>query len=282
LPILHAIVLGVVQGLTEFFPISSSGHLILVPWLFGWEDFSGPGGDNLKKTFDVALHIGTLAGAVAYFRRDILRYAAAGLAVALRRSSSTGSRTAHDGRMAWLLVAASVPAALTGAIFSDFIERELDDRIWLIAVMLILFGLVLEWADRRPGRRELDSFRLRDALTLGTAQALALQPGVSRSGATISAARAIGFDRASAARLSFLMSVVITAGAVVFKAKDASSIPADFYAPFLWGIAASALTGWLAVWATLRLVSTKSFGPFVVYRLAVGVGVLVLLASGLR
>lgn len=282
MPILHAIVLGVVQGLTEFFPISSSGHLLLVPWLFGWDDFAGPGGDSLKKTFDVALHIGTLAGAVSYFRKDIWRYAKAGVTLALRRSAVAGTRDAHDGRIAWLLVAASIPAAVTGALLGGFIERELDDQIWLIAVMLIVFGVVLEWADRRPGRRELDSFRLRDALKMGGAQALALQPGVSRSGATISAARAIGFDRASAARLSFLMSVIITGGAVLFKAKDAGSIPSDFYAPFLWGIASSAVTGWLAVWATLKLVSTKTFKPFVAYRIALGAGVLVLLATGLR
>jgi undecaprenyl-diphosphatase len=282
LPIVHAIVLGIVQGLTEFFPISSSGHLLLVPWLLGWHDFAGPTGDSLQKTFDVALHLGTLAGAVAYFRADLVRYIKAGVLVALRRDAGSGTRVHHDGRIAWLLVLASIPAAITGALFSDVIERELDDKIWLIAVMLVVFGLLLGWADRRPGRREVDSFGLRDAVAMGVGQALALQPGVSRSGATITLGRITGLDRAAAARISFLMMIVITAGAVVFKAKDVGSIPSDFYAPFVWGIVTSAVTGWLAVWATLRLVSTKTFGPFVVYRVLAGLGVLALLATSFR
>lgn len=280
MPILHAIVLGIVQGLTEFFPISSSGHLLLVPWLFGWNDFSQA--DSLQKTFDVALHIGTLAGAVAYFRSDIVRYVKAGVLVALKRSQYEGTRVSHDGRIAWLLVMASIPAAITGAVFSGVIERNLDNKIWLIAVMLVVFGVVLHWADNRQGRREMDSFGLRDALAMGVGQALALQPGVSRSGVTISVGRFIGLDRASAARASFLMSVIITAGAVLFKLKDLGSIPSSFYAPFVWGIISSAVTGWLAVWVTLRLVTTKTFAPFVVYRIIAGVAVLGLVFSPWR
>jgi undecaprenyl-diphosphatase len=184
--------------------------------------------------------------------------------------------------MAWLLVLASVPAALTGAILGDYIENTLDEKIWLIAVMLIVGALLLAWADSRDGMREADTFRARDALLMGAGQALALQPGVSRSGVTITVGRFIGFNRAAAARISFLMAIVITTGAVVFKAKDAGSIPSDFYAPFLWGIVASAVTGWLAVWATLRLVSTRTFLPFVIYRIALGLSVLCLVASSFR
>jgi len=266
--ILHAIVLGLVQGLTEFFPVSSSGHLAIVPWLFGWDDF----GDNesLAKAFDVALHMGTLGGALAYFRSDVVRYTRAGL---------TDPRS-HDGRMAWLLLASAVPAALVGAVLSDTINR-LDDEIGPIAVMLILFGFVLLAADRLPGRRETDEFRFRDAAAMGLGQALALEPGVSRSGVTISVARAVGFDRDAAARLSFLMSLPIIAGAGVFSAIDVlgeGGVPSDFWPPFLWGMAASAVTGWVAVWATLRIVRTRSFLPFVVYRTALGVLVLVVLA----
>jgi undecaprenyl-diphosphatase len=279
LPILHAIVLGIVQGLTEFFPISSSGHLLLVPWLFGWDDFAGQ--DSLQKTFDVALHIGTLVGAIAYFRHDIANYTREGLAVFSRRRGPLS----REGRVAWLLVASSVPAAVTGAVFSNVIEEHLDDKIWLIAVMLIVMGLVLLWADARAGKRTIDEFGLRDALVMGAGQALALQPGVSRSGVTMTVGRWVGFDRGAAARISFLMSLVITGGAVVFKSGDvmtSGGIPSDFYAAFAWGIVASALTGWLAVWATLKLVTTRTFLPFVIYRLVAGVGVLVLLASSFR
>lgn len=270
MPILHAIVLGITQGLSEFLPISSSGHLRLVPWLFGWDDFAGQA--SLEKTFDVALHLGTLIGAVAYFWGDIVRYARAGL----RRDA------AHtpDGRLAWLLVLSAVPAGITGGLFADVIERR-TGSIWLIATMLIVFGLVLGWADRRPGSRELGEVRLRDALVMGVGQAMALQPGVSRSGVTMTAGRLVGLGRDGAARFAFLMSLPIIAGALVFKATDVvggPGIPDGFHAPFVWGIVASGITGWFAVWATLRLIRTRSFGPFVLYRVAVGLGVLALYA----
>ncbi len=268
MPILHAIVLGITQGLSEFLPISSSGHLRLVPWLFGWDDFAGR--LSLEKTFDVALHIGTLIGAIAYFRADVVRYLRAGL----RRDA----RTTADGRLAWLLLASSLPAGIAGALFADVIERR-TGYIWLIATMLIVFGAVLAWADRRGGVRTVDELRLRDAMVIGACQAAALQPGVSRSGVTMSAGRMMGLGRDGAARFAFLMSLPITGGAVVFKSLDVfggSGIPDGFLAPFLWGIVASGVTGWLAVWGTLRLIRTRSFTPFVAYRVLVGVGVLAL------
>jgi len=267
-PILHAIVLGITQGLSEFLPISSSGHLRLVPWLFGWDDFADHA--SLEKTFDVALHLGTLIGAVAYFRTDVVRYTRAGL----RR----GALDTNDGRLAWLLVASTVPAAVTGALFADVIEEK-TGYIWLIATMLIVFGFVLGWADRRTGARTIDEVGLRDALLMGVGQAVALQPGVSRSGVTMTAGRLAGLGRDGAARFAFLMSLPITAGALLFKAADVAGeggIPDGFLAPFLWGIVASGITGWLAVWGTLRLIRTRTFTPFVLYRVAVGVGVLVL------
>lgn len=272
MPILHAIVLGIVQGLSEFLPISSSGHLIAVPWLFGWDDFAGD--DSLKKTFDVALHIGTLAGVLAYFRKDLTRLVIDGL---------TQPRS-RDGRLAWYLVASSVPAAITGALLSDVIEEELG-QIPLIAAMLIVFGLVLAWADRRVGGRAAEDVTFRDVLIMGVGQAVALQPGVSRSGVTMTAGRVAGLDRDGAARIAFLMSVPITAGAVLFKAFDAfggdgAGIPDGFAPAFAWGIAASAVTGWLAVWGTLKLVRTRTFAPFVLYRIAFGL--LLLVVSALR
>jgi undecaprenyl-diphosphatase len=271
-PILHAIVLGIVQGLTEFLPISSSGHLILVPWLFGWDDFAGNPG--LEKTFDVALHIGTLIGAVAYFRHDLVRL----IAAAFRRPSS------DDGRLAWLLLISAVPAAITGALLADFIEEK-TGAIWLIGLMLIVFGLILYWADRLPGNRSIEEYRLRDALTMGLGQALALQPGVSRSGVTITVGRMRRFNRDAAARISFLMSVPIIGGAVLFSGVDVMSeggIPSDFVAPFVWGIVASGVSGWFAVWATLTIIRTHSFTPFVIYRVALGVVVILLSASPWR
>ena len=268
MPILHAIVLGITQGLSEFLPISSSGHLRIVPWFFGWDDFAGH--VSLEKSFDVALHLGTLIGAVAYFWSDIVRY--------LRAGFRRGALSTTDGRLAWLLVASSVPAAITGALFADFIERK-TGYIWLIALMLILFGLVLGWADRRKGDREIDDVRLRDALWIGLGQAVALQPGVSRSGVTMTVGRLRGLGRDGAARFAFLMSLPITAGALVFKAVDVASeggVPDGFVGPFAWGIVASGLTGWLAVWGTLRIIRTRTFAPFVAYRTILGVAVLAL------
>jgi len=277
MPILHAIILGITQGLSEYLPISSSGHLILVPWLFGWDDFAGQ--DHLKKTFDVALHLGTLAGALAYFRADVMRYARAGL-----RAMRAPRQADTDGRIAWFLVLSTVPAALVGALLDSRIEK-LDDEIWLIAVMLILFGLLLLYADRLTGKRSVEEFRARDAIVMGLGQMIALQPGTSRSGITITTSRWLGFGRDAAARLAFLMSLPITAGAVAYKFADVMAnggIPADMRGGFAAGIVSSAITGWFAVWGTLRYVRTRTFSPFVVYRVLAGLAVFGLLASSFR
>lgn len=270
MPLLHAIVLGLVQGLSEFLPISSSGHLRLVPWLLGWDDFAGR--PELQRTFDVALHLGTLVGAVAYFRKDLVRYAVAGFT----------EPKSVDGRLAWLLVLSAVPAAAVGALLEDWFT-EVAEAEWVIGLLLIVFGLVLLWADRLQGERSREDFTLRDALLVGAAQSVALSPGVSRSGVTITAARQLGFDRDAAARLSFLMSLPIITGALLFEGKDVvGDFPPGFGAAFAWGIAASAASGWVAVWATLRLVRTRTFTPFVVYRVVVGAAVVLIAASSFR
>ncbi len=266
---LQAIVLGIVQGLSEFFPISSSAHLELTRWLFGWEQLSG----ELETSFDVAVHLGTLVGAITYLRADIARYAVAASAP-LRRRQLT-----DDGRIGWFLVVSAVPAGLVGVALADQINDF--DQVAVIAVMLIVFGLLLLLADRMPERRAQDEFTLRDALLMGLGQALALQPGVSRSGVTLTVSRLLGFNREAAARLVFLMSLPVIAGAGVYTLLG-SDIPSSFWSPFLWGAATSAVTGWVAVWGTLRLVRSRTFTPFVWYRVMVGLGVLAVLSTNWR
>jgi undecaprenyl-diphosphatase len=272
LSILHAIVLGIAQGLAEYLPISSSGHLVLIPWLFGWNDFAGD--ESLKKTFDVALHLGTLVGAVTYFRSDIRRLVRAAILDPKRK----------DGRLAWLIALSAVPAALTGALLADAIEEN-TGQIWLIAVMLIVGALALGWADGSPGKRTIDEVSVRDALAMGVAQAIALQPGVSRSGVTMTTGRFMGLGRDATARFAFLMSLPITFGALAFKYLDVQSeggVPSDLRMAFFWGIVSSAITGYIAVWGTLKIVRSGSFLPFVLYRLALGAVVLTLLATPFR
>lgn len=277
MPILHAIVLGLTQGLSEFLPISSSGHLILVPWLFGWHELDRD--PSLNKAFDAILHLGTLLAALSYFRKDLMRYVPQGLRAIFKRSEEP----TPDGRLAVLLLVSAIPAAIVGAVAEKVIEEHLG-QIPLIAIMLIVFGLVLLWADRLGGDRGVYDYRLRDALLTGGAQILALSPGVSRSGSTITMSRYLNFDRDAAARLSFLMSVPVTGGAALYKLakllKD--GVPDGLGGALIVGVIAAAISGWIAVWGTIRLVRTRSFAPFVIYRVMVGAGVLILCAAQFR
>ena len=279
IPILHAIVLGITQGLSEFLPISSSGHLILVPWLFGWKELIGPANAELNRTFDVALHMGTFVGAAAYFRHDLARLAAAGWSSIRNRSVKS-----PDERLAWLLLLSAVPGAAAGAVLESTLADHLG-QIWLIGVMLIVFGLVLAVADRATGRRKPEEFQLRDAVVMGLSQAVALSPGVSRSGITITAGRWLGFDRDAAARVSFLMSLPIILGAGVYEGLKMAAnggLPPGTAGAFGAGMAASEITGAAAVWLVLRVVRTTSFIPFVAYRVAAGSAVLALYAARAR
>jgi undecaprenyl-diphosphatase len=275
-PILHAIVLGLVQGLSEFLPISSSGHLLLVPWLFGWHDFDNT---SIEKAFDVALHLGTLVAVVGYFWRELVTYVREGVRLVVRRERPANA----EGRLAWLLVLSSLPAAAAGALFEKTIDNKLG-KPGLIAVSLIVFGVLLAVADRRAGQRTLVDYQADDAVKVGLAQVLALNPGTSRSGITMTAARFLGFTRDTAARVSFLMAIPVTAGAVAYKmlklAKD--GVPPGLGGAMVVGIITAAVAGWAAVWGTLRLIRTRSFMPFVIYRCALGVVVLVVLAAGWR
>lgn len=277
MPVLHAIVLGIVQGLSEFLPISSSGHLVLVPELLDWNELANR--PHLNKTFDVALHVGTLVAAVWYFRHDLARYAAAGI-----RSIRARQVRTTDERLAWLLLLSAIPGAIVGAALSSTIDEELGDPV-LIGVMLVVFGVVLWLADRLPGDRAAESFGSRDAILMGVAQACALQPGVSRSGVTMSVGRWLRFDREAAARLSFLMSIPIIAGAAIYKAGEVVTgrgIPEDLVEPMIWGTIAAAVSGFVAIAGLLRLVTTSSFAPFVVYRVLLGIGVIVVFATNVR
>jgi undecaprenyl-diphosphatase len=274
--ILEAILLGVVQGLTEFLPISSSGHLILVPWLqdytFLQED------ESFNKTFDVALHIGTLAAVVSYFRADLWRMLLGWFKTLSKRSIDT-----VDERLAWVVFVATIPAVIVGGIGEDWIDENLGEP-WMIAIALIVFGLLLGVADRRPQDESVGEISLKQGLVLGIAQSLALSPGTSRSGITITTARFMGIDRDGAARISFLMLVPVTAGAIVVKAYGsiADGLPDGVVGPIIVGIIASAVSGYLAIAGLLRFVRTRSYDVFVVYRIIAGLLVLAVIASGVR
>ena len=276
MPILHAIVLGLVQGLTEFLPVSSSGHLLLVPWIMGWNDFSDV---SVEKAFDVALHLGTLIAVAGYFRKDLAKYIQDGLRMVFQRQRPS----TPEGRLAWLLVVASIPAALFGAVFGNWVDENLGKPV-IIGVSLMVFAVVLAWADRRPGERDFSQMSRRDAGLIGMAQVLALNPGTSRSGISISAARLLGFDRDSAVRFSFLLSIPVTAGAVLVKLTKLldDGVPDGLAMPMLIGIVTAGLSGWLAVAGLLRLIKTQTFNAFVIYRLAAGVAVVVIAASAWR
>ena len=275
MPIYQAIILGMVQGLSEFLPISSSGHLLLVPWLAGWQELD----PSVKKSFDVALHLGTLVAVVGYFWHDVSTYVVEGTKLVVARKVPPTT----DGKLAWLFVLATLPAAAVGALFEDQIDSRLGTPT-IIACSLIGFGILLAIADRTLGRRKVGEFRAKDALLVGAAQALALNPGTSRSGITMTAARFLGFDRDAAVRISFVMSIPVIFGAVVFKFSEMISdgVPDGLLVPMIVGIVTSGLSGWLAVWGTLKIVRTRSFMPFVIYRIVLGVVVLIVVATGLR
>ena len=274
--IFHAIVLGLVQGLTEFLPISSSGHLILAPWLFGWNDFNDI---EIQRAFDAALHLGTLVAVLFYLRADLIPYVREGIKVVVAPKKANKT----IGRRAWLFVLSAVPAGIAGALAENWITEKLGTPA-LIAISLMLFGVVLVWADRQTGTRDLDSFSTRDALLIGAAQVLALNPGTSRSGITITAARKFGFSRDAAARVSFLMSVPVIGGAVLLKLTKLASdgIPDGLLVPMIVGIVSAGISGWIAMWGMIRLLRSRSFTPFVMYRFVVGISVLSILATSFR
>jgi undecaprenyl-diphosphatase len=273
----QAFVLGVVQGLTELLPISSSGHLILVPWLFDWHYLEEH--KDFNKTFDVALHLGTLVAVVVYFWADIVRLVAAWFRSVGRRAIETA-----DEKIAWLVFVASIPAALAGAVGEKAIESHLGEP-WQIAINLAVFGVLLWVADRSAQTRRLEDLGLWTALGVGAAQALALMPGVSRSGITITAGRFLKLDRDSAARLSFFLLIPIVFGAVLYKGLTDvvfGSLPSGSTGPFVVGTVAAAGAGLIAIELLLGYVRRHDYTLFVVYRLCLAAAILIIIATGVR
>ena len=273
---LEALLLGVVQGLTEFLPISSSGHLIIVPWLQNYTFLTE--NEAFNKTFDVALHAGTLIAAIAFFRVEVWRLIVSFISAVRKRAIETS-----EERLAVAIAIGTVPAVIVGGVGSSFIDEHLGEP-WMIAIQLILFGALLDWADRRPQERPLEGSKLKDGVWIGIAQVLALAPGTSRSGITITAARWRGLDRDAAARFSFLLLIPIVAGATVFKGIGAvdEGLPDGVAGPMVVGVVASAISGYAAIVFLLKLVRTTSYRPFVIYRYAAGIAVLLVIALGLR
>ena len=263
---LHAAVLGTVQGLTEVLPISSSAHLILIPKFLKWPE-SG-------LTFDVALHVGTFLALALYFWRDVLELTGNFI------GGCRGGLNTPGRKLPFFIIAATVPAALVGKTLEGPIEEIFRGSPAVIACLLILFGLLLAFADTTGAKRwRMDKMSLKCAMIIGLAQCLALMPGVSRSGITITAALLLGFHREAAARFSFLLSLPIVAGAAILKVGHLlkTGIPAGEGLPLAIGISTSAVFGFLSVALLLKLVQRDSLYPFVWYRLLAGGGALSLI-----
>ncbi|MBX7118162.1 MAG: undecaprenyl-diphosphate phosphatase [Gemmatimonadaceae bacterium] len=263
--ILQAFILGALQGLTEFLPVSSSAHLSLTPWVMGWE----PAGLG----FDLALHIGTLVALGWYFRTEWVGLVRGGVTLLRRRAPVDDA-----SRRAWFIIIATMPAALAGVLLEDYAETVFRAPI-ITAIALIVMGALLWYVDATVARsRDRGEMTWRDALLIGTAQCFALVPGVSRSGSTITAGRALGFDRSTAAVFSFLMSMPITLAAAVLKVPDAVRAT-GITAPLVVGVATAALSSWLAIAVLLRYVSRRGYGVFAVYRFVLGAVIIGLIVT---
>jgi undecaprenyl-diphosphatase len=273
---LQALLLGVIQGLTEFLPISSSGHLVIAPWLLDFRYLQEH--ESFNRTFDVALHVGTLVAVLVYFREELRKLARAAVVTIRKRKAESESE-----RLAVLLSLATLPAVVFGALGEGFIEGRLGEP-WQIALCLAVFGLALGAADRLPERRGMTDLRWRGALLIGFAQAAALVPGVSRSGITITAARTLNLTRDAAARFSFLLLVPVVAGASVFEGLGVvrDGLPAGSAGPVAVGVVAAAVSGFAAIWGLLRYVRTRNYDVFILYRLGIAAAIALVIATGLR
>lgn len=270
--LIQSIILGFLQGLTEFLPISSSGHILIVPAILGWED---PG-----AAFTAVIQLGTEAAVLIYFRKDLWNIANAWLA-SLRNPER---RSELNARMGWYLIAATIPIGILGLAFEDQIENAARN-LWLVGSMLIVFGIVLGLADNVGSRkRDVGDLSIRDGILIGLAQSLALIPGVSRSGATISAGLFLGLERAAAARFSFLLAIPAVVISGLFQLYGILSGEEAVGEPILNVVVATLVAfvvGYAVIAWLLRYLSNNSFAIFVGYRLLLGSGVLILTAAGL-
>jgi len=265
--VLRAFVMGLVQGLTEFLPVSSSGHLIVVRELFDWQFLE----DDL--TFDVALHLGTTVAVLAYFWREWLEMLGALLPGWKPVRVPMDPNGIYDSRFLMLLVVGSLPAAVVGFALNDWVESEVRSPL-VVGAMLIVFGLILLLAERLGRKaRQIAGAGWGDTLLVGCAQAVALVPGVSRSGVTITATLARGFRREDAARFSFLLATPVIVGAGLLKMAQAvhDGIPSSDLPALLVGTATAAIVGWAAIAFLLRLVQTRSYALFIAYRILAGI-----------
>jgi len=253
---MQAVWLAIIQGLSEFLPISSSAHLILPSEILGWPDQG--------LAFDIAVHVGSLVAVILYFRQDVATLSRAWVDSIFER------RQSPESHLAWYILLATVPAALAGLLFSHYIEANLRSMA-VIAFTTIFFGLLLGWADRRGGGdRSIDQFSWRTALVVGVAQVLALIPGTSRSGITITAALALGFDRETAARFSFLMAIPIILLSGGYKGMELLGTPSVDWTLILVGTVLSAITAYLCITLFLKVIQRVGMMPFVIYRLLLG------------
>jgi undecaprenyl-diphosphatase len=283
LPIYQAVVLAIIQGLAEFIPVSSSGHLIIVRRLLGWNELS----PAHELTFDVALHFGTLLSVLFYFRRTWFQIIRAALGGKVVRFSEAGGAdqnlTAQEQReerlLLWFLAVATIPGAIAGKLLEHSAEDYFREHILLIAGALIVVALLMWWGEKVGERKKpLTEIGFGDALTVGCAQAFALIPGVSRSGSTITAGLFRNMTREAAVRFSFLLSTPLIAGAALLKAHELrkEGLPAGMHMPFLVGVLVSAIVGYAAISWLIRYLQSNSLKVFIVYRIVVGVIVICL------
>lgn len=278
MPIYQAVVLAIVQGLAEFIPISSSGHLIIVRRLLGWNELS----PAHELTFDVALHFGTLLSVLFYFRRTWIQIIQAALGGKVVRFSEAGGSDQNltpdeqrrERMLLWFFVIATIPGAIAGKLLEHSAEDYFREHIYLIAGALIVVALFMWWGDKVSRMtKPLSGVSLADAMIIGCAQATALIPGVSRSGSTITAGLFRNMTRAAAVRFSFLLSTPIIAGAALLKAHELrkEGLPPGMHAPFIVGVLVSAIVGYMAIAWLIRYLQSNSLKLFIIYRIVAGV-----------